>query len=357
MKNIFKKAVVSGILAASLATSLCVPAFAEVSAYNGVAIRKPGERRVAEAAFVAEKCWRPLTGEGASRYPQAVEAISAHAQDTILGASLLDRVKKADIAFCPSEAGMDRPPVSYSTDARIASVTGGLDASLTQAYLRNAAAQGVLLSDKKTDILGTASTEKRIRHDLYLAASAAVQEVVVAIEEKDMGRPEAWERVRKTYGTLQDAAFDGYQSARDKGLGKTVALSEAAAISWRSLFEDREWLQVQVADVLVRTLGEIKRGELSNRPVDDADEKLEGLLKYTGRLAADVNYSAKVSAPSRDAIFKDNVELLWAMQQIDIMRYASGYGPMNYRVDAVMKEMAETKNPEYQRLMAPSAPR
>ena len=353
MKRIFTQAVASGILAATLAAGVCAPAFAEVSAYNGTAVRKPGERRVADAAFVAEKCWRPLTGEGAERYPQAVDAIASHATETVLGTALLDRVKKADIAFCPPSAGAQLFPVSYSADMRIASVAAGIDEGLMRAYLRNAAAQGALLSDSRNNILDTASTEKKIRHDLYLAASAAAQEIAIAIEEKEAGRPESWERVRQTYDTTQDATLATYMSSRAKGQSKGEALSAATAVAVGALFEDAEWLKVQMFDVLTRTVADMKSGAFSNRPVDDADEKLETLFRRSGALTAEINFASRIGVPSKESLFRQVPEALWAVQAIDAMRYASGYGPDNYRVDAVFREMAETKNPEFLRLIAP----
>lgn len=351
MKSSFKKAVLSGLLATAV---LSGNAFAEVSAYNGTAIRKPGERRVAEAAFVAEKCWRPLTNEGAEHYPQAVEAISTRASKTVLGQELLAQVKKEDIAFCPPSSGLSQAPVMFASDMKIISVAENMDKALEAAFLRHAAAQGVLMLDKKNALLETASTEKKIRAQLYMAAAAATREIVMALEEKELGLPSAWDRVGATYGMMQGQVFDRYSDVKKAGGTHKEALVAAAASAFTALFADEVWLNVQITDVLKRTAGEVDAGLLQNRPIDSDDERQEGLLKRAGRLTDKMNFAARMEVPSREAIFKDNSDLLWKMQWIDALRNASGYGIDSSRVNGVLNDMQATNNPYLKEILKPN---
>lgn len=343
MRSAFKKVVAIGVLATGIFGGMDA-ALADHSYYNNTAVRKPGERHVAAARYVEKNCWRPKTDEGRDFYPAAVAAIMPES-GTPMAQSLYERVVAADIAFCPAQKKTAGQPIAYDSEERMLTGYTGMHPDESLAYLRKAAFQALLMSDPANKLLDTASTEKRIRYRLYTTVAGVVAEVAMAAEEKENGRPAAWEAMQKHYDNNFDSALVDYKGALAAGGTREEALSAAGLAAYRAVMGMNDWVRYEMRGELMGMARQVNAGNLDDRPVDDDDSKLEAVFRRSAQLTPAVNFATGLSPLSREELFSPYPDVFHDVQGLDLIRYESGYGANSGKVRETMSEMQRTGNP------------
>ncbi len=344
-KKLFNKSVLAGVLSMSLLTG-AGSVFADTSYYNFSAVRKPNERRVADAKKVAEKCWRPSLGEGRGLMPETAAVFEEGAGLSSLSWAIFEKIKERDIAFCPAETEKDGRVIRrYSEDSRIIELRDG-DAS--ENILHDISFKALYRDLNDAQLLQTASTEKRVRRAVYEGVLGDTLEILLAIEEKKNGSDRIWRNLEDNFPEALASGQDAYQKTFSAGGGHEKSMALAGQAVFENLLYDpanQPYIDTMIVGELSAVVFDFNRGRLWNRPIDSDNEKLDGLLKKAAGLFGLSGFSDRLEAPSFETLFREGTERLWQVQEIDHRRAVVSYGEKSTMAKRALSDMRKSHNP------------